>query len=98
MFTLKKGIPLLEIDLFSGVVNRPWPHSSQTNQHKFSRSFSNEFQAPVSTDLTAPGTVCDWCGQSAERRLTAVGGRMHNQTGAFCSPCGQLFLEKIVNS
>jgi hypothetical protein len=98
MITLTKEITQLEAELLSCVTNRPRPHGSHTNLHKSSRPFSNEFQAPFATDLTPAGSVCDWCGQTAERRLTALGGSWHDKTGVFCSPCGQLFQEKIVNS
>jgi hypothetical protein len=98
MFTLTKELPPLDVELVSCVINRPRAQSSHTNLHKPSRVFSNEFQAPVATDLTSPDAVCDWCGQTAERRFTALGGSQHNRTGVFCSPCGQRFIEKIVNS
>jgi hypothetical protein len=98
MITLEKELSQLEADLLSCVINRSRSHGSHTNRHKSSRPFSNEFQAPVSADLVPPDSVCDWCGQTAERQLTAIGGSFHNRTGAFCSPCGQLFLEKVVNS
>jgi hypothetical protein len=95
---LEKELPQLEIDLLSCLINSHRLYGSHTNLHKSSRAFSNEFQAPVATDLVSPGSVCDWCGQSAERRYTALGGSMHDTTGVFCSPCGQLFTDKIVNS
>jgi hypothetical protein len=98
MVTLTKERFQLEVELLSCVINRPRPHGSHTNQHKAAWPCSNEFQASVVTDLTSPGTVCDWCDQTAEQRLTALGGSWHNKTGVFCSPCGQLFLEKVVNS
>lgn len=94
MVTLTKELSSLERELLSCVINRLWPHG---NLPKSERLFSNEFQAPVATDLVSPDTVCDWCGQTAERRLTVLGGSSHNKTGAFCSPCGQLFLEKKDN-
>jgi hypothetical protein len=98
MITLTQELSQLEVELLSCVINRPRPHGSHTNLHKSSRPFSNEFHAPVTTDLTPSGSVCDWCGQAAERQHTAIGGSWHNKTGAFCSPCGQRFLEKVVNS
>jgi hypothetical protein len=96
--TLTKELSQLEVELLSCVINRPRLRGSHTNLRKSSRSFSDEFRASVTSDLVASGCVCDWCGQTAERRLTAIGGSFHNKTGAFCSPCGQRFSEKIVNS
>jgi len=98
MVTLTKELPQLEVEWLSGAINGPQLHGCQTNLHRSERLFSNEFQAPVATDLIPPDAVCDWCGQTAERRLTVLGGSWHNKTSVFCHPCGQLFLEKIVNS
>ena len=95
--TLTKELSSLERELLDCVINRPWAHDSKPKQLKSERPCSHEFQAHVTTDLVSPETVCDWCGQTAERRFTAIGGSSHNKTGAFCSPCGQLFLEKTVN-
>jgi hypothetical protein len=68
MVTLTKERSQLEVELLSCVINRSWSHGSHTNQHKSTWPCSNEFQAPVATDLAPPGTVCDWCGQTAEQR------------------------------
>ena len=98
MVTLTKELPSLDVELLSFVINRPRPHRGHTHLDKPSRAFADEFQAPVITDLPSPDAVCDWCGRTAERRLTALGGSLHNMTGVFCHPCGQLFTEKVVNS
>lgn len=97
MIRLTKELSPLQRELLSCVINRPWPYENQTNLPKSEGPFSSEFQSPVATDLVSPDTVCDWCGQTAERRFTALGGNSHNKTGAFCSPCGQLFLDKTVS-
>jgi hypothetical protein len=72
MITLTQKLSQLEVELLSCVINRPRPHGSHTNLHKSSRPFSNEFHAPVATNLAPPGSVCGWCGQIAERRLTPL--------------------------
>lgn len=98
MITLTKELSQLNIELLCCVIDRPRSNRSHTNLHKSSRPHSNEFQASVTTDLTSPDSVCGWCGQTAERRLTVLGGSWHNKTGVFCSPCGQRFTEKVAHS
>jgi hypothetical protein len=56
----------------------------------------NEFHRPIAVDFTPPGRVCEWCGQPAERQLTAIGGSYHNRNGAFCRLCGEKFLECVI--
>ncbi len=58
----------------------------------------NEFSRPISADLAPPGSVCEWCGNSAEQQLTAIGGTYHNESGLFCHSCGEQFLQGVVNS
>jgi hypothetical protein len=58
----------------------------------------NEFHRPISADFAPRGSVCEWCGQPAERQLTAIGGTYHNQSGVFCRPCGEKFLETVIHS
>jgi hypothetical protein len=55
----------------------------------------NEFQRPISVDFVPCGRVCEWCGQPAERQLTAIGGIYHNRSGVFCDQCGEQFLENV---
>ena len=52
----------------------------------------NEFQQPIAVDFAPRGRVCEWCGQPAERQLTAIGGNHHNRSGIFCCLCGEKFL------
>jgi len=63
------------------------------NQMKY-----NEFNSPISVDFVPHGCVCGWCGQPAERQLTAIGGLYHNQSGVFCCSCGEHFSEIVINS
>jgi ribosomal protein L37E len=58
----------------------------------------NEFRRPVSVDFAPRGSVCEWCGQPAERQLTAIGGTFHNESGIFCRACGEQFSEAVINS
>lgn len=59
---------------------------------------SNEFRRPVSVDFAPRGSACEWCGKPAERQLTAIGGSFHNESGVFCSPCGEKFSLAVSNS
>ena len=59
---------------------------------------TNEFRRPVSVDFAPRGSICEWCGKLAERQLTAIGGSYHNESGMFCTPCGEKFSQVIVNS
>ena len=59
----------------------------------------NEFLRPFSVDSAPRGSLCEWCGKPAEKQLTAIGGSYHNESGLFCSPCGEQFtLAVIANS
>jgi hypothetical protein len=58
----------------------------------------NEFQRPVSVDFAPQGSHCEWCGKPAERQLTAVGGSHHNESGAFCRPCGEQFTKGVADA
>ena len=58
----------------------------------------NEFHRPIAADFAPSGSVCEWCGQPAERQLTAIGGRYHNQSGVFSHSCGEKFLETVIHS
>jgi hypothetical protein len=58
----------------------------------------NEFRRPVSVDYVPRGSVCEWCGKPAEKQLTAIGGRYHNESGMFCKPCGEQFAQAVINS
>lgn len=59
---------------------------------------TNEFQRPVSVDFAPHGSRCEWCGQVAERQLTAIGGTYHNESGAFCRSCGDMFAQGVANA
>lgn len=58
----------------------------------------NEFHRPVSIDSAPRGSLCEWCGKPAEKQLTAIGGRYHNESGAFCRECGEQFEQTVLNS
>jgi len=59
---------------------------------------NHEFRRPVSVDYAPRGSVCEWCGKPAERQLTAIGGRHHNEGGLFCAPCGDDFARVVANA
>ncbi|HEX4208590.1 MAG TPA: hypothetical protein VHZ51_31175 [Ktedonobacteraceae bacterium] len=58
----------------------------------------NEFHRPVSSDSAPRGSHCEWCGKPAEKQLTAIGGRYHNESGMFCRDCGDQFSQAVINS
>jgi len=59
---------------------------------------NNEFRRPVSVDFAPRGSRCEWCGQPAEKQLTAIGGAYHNESGLFCRPCGEQFSAAVINA
>jgi hypothetical protein len=59
---------------------------------------TNEFTRLVSVDFAPRGSVCEWCGNLAERQLTAIGGILHNRRGVFCRSCGEKFAKKVANA
>lgn len=59
---------------------------------------TNEFFRPVSVDFAPRGSACEWCGDPAERSLTAIGGTLHNESGLFCLPCGEKFSQAVIAS
>ena len=59
---------------------------------------NNEFRRPFSVDFAPQGSRCEWCGSLAERRLTAIGGSYHNESGIFCHDCGEQFVQVVVNA
>ena len=58
----------------------------------------NEFRSPISVDVAPRGSRCEWCGNPADRQLTAIGGNYHNDGGLFCRECGEKFIEAVLNS
>jgi hypothetical protein len=60
--------------------------------------FMNEFRRPISVDFAPRGSSCEWCGKAAEKQLTAIGGKYHNESGLFCRECGEKFAEAVINS
>lgn len=59
---------------------------------------SNEFRRPVSVDFAPRGSRCEWCGEPAEKQLTAIGGKYHNEGGLFCRECGEKFTNYVANA
>lgn len=59
---------------------------------------SNEFRRPVSVDFAPRGSRCEWCGELAEKQLTAIGGKYHNEGGLFCRDCGEKFTSFVANA
>ena len=58
----------------------------------------NEARRSIATDFVPRGSLCEWCGEPAERHLTAIGGAFHNEGGRFCRPCGEQFSQIVINS
>jgi hypothetical protein len=59
---------------------------------------SHEFCRPFSFDGAPGGRRCEWCGEPAEKHVTAIGGTHHNQGGFFCCSCGETFCAIIANA
>ena len=59
---------------------------------------NNEFRRPVSVDSAPRGSRCEWCGNPAEKQLTAIGGSFHNESGLFCLDCGEKFELAVANA
>ena len=57
---------------------------------------TNEFLRPISVDSAPRGSRCEWCGNPAEKQLTAIGGISHNEGGLFCRPCGEQFSLAVI--
>ncbi len=58
----------------------------------------NEFRRSVSTDTAPRGSLCEWCGKSADFQLTAIGGASHNDSGLFCRECGAMFAHTVAQA
>jgi hypothetical protein len=56
---------------------------------------NNEFRRPVSIDSAPRGSRCEWCGEPADKQLTAIGGSYHNESGLFCRSCGDKFTQAV---
>lgn len=59
---------------------------------------TNDFYQAISIDFAPHSSTCEWCGKSADERLTAIGGIYHNKGGFFCRSCGEEFTRLILNS
>ena len=59
---------------------------------------TNEFLRPISVDSAPRGSRCEWCGNPAEKQLTAIGGISHNEGGLFCRPCGEQFSLAVITN
>jgi hypothetical protein len=59
---------------------------------------NNEFHRPYSVDFAPRGSRCEWCGNPAERQLTAIGGSFHNDGALFCRDCGEKFALAVTNA
>lgn len=53
------------------------------------------FDNSIVTDFAPHGSLCQWCGKPAVQQLTALGGLRHNESGFFCSLCGEEFARAV---
>lgn len=60
--------------------------------------FNHDFYQPVSVEEAPPAHRCEWCGEPAVYRLTALGGARHNEAGFFCRECGEAFIRIAADS
>jgi hypothetical protein len=56
------------------------------------------FDSSIVTDFAPRGSLCEWCGKPAVQQLTALGGPRHNESGFFCSSCGEEFACAVAES
>jgi transposase-like protein len=61
-------------------------------------NIENEFRQPLSIDEAPEGSVCEWCGKPAEHQFTALGGKLHNESGFLCRTCGDEFVRAVASS
>ena len=73
-------------------------HRAHTPGEYHMLNIENEFRQPLSIDDAPQGSVCEWCGKPAKHQLTALGGKNHNQSGLFCSTCGEAFVCAVASS
>lgn len=59
---------------------------------------NNGFDSSIVKDFAPRGSLCEWCQQSAVQQLTVIGGIFHNESGYFCSLCGEEFARKVAAS
>lgn len=58
----------------------------------------NEFHRPISAETVPHGRTCEWCSEPAEQQMTVQGGTHHNQSGIFCSSCGEHFVQMVTKA
>jgi hypothetical protein len=61
-------------------------------------NIENEFRQPLSIVEAPEGAVCEWCGKPAKHQFTALGGKLHNESGLFCRICGEAFVCAVASS
>ena len=59
---------------------------------------NTSFDSPIVTDFAPRGSLCEWCQQPAVQQLTVIGGIFHNESGYFCSLCGEEFAHTVTAS
>ena len=59
---------------------------------------NNAFDSSIVTDFAPRGSLCEWCQQPAVQQLTIIGGIFHNESGYFCSLCGEEFARTVAAS
>jgi hypothetical protein len=52
---------------------------------------NNDFDSSIVTDFVPHGSLCEWCQKPTVQQLTVIGGIFHNESGFFCSFCGEKF-------
>jgi hypothetical protein len=58
---------------------------------------NNGFDSSIVTDFAPYGSLCEWCQQPAVQQLTVIGGIFHNESGYFCSLCGEEFARTVAS-
>lgn len=58
---------------------------------------NNGFDSSIVTDFAPRGSLCEWCQQPAVQQFTVIGGIFHNESGYFCSLCGEEFARTVAS-
>ncbi len=61
-------------------------------------NIENEFRQPLSIDEAPKGSVCQWCGKSAEHKFIVLSGKCQNEIGLFCCACSDEFVRDVASS
>src|SRR5947209_8114030 len=71
---------------------------SSSIEHEENIMRHTDFNSAIVTDFAPSSSLCEWCQQPAVHQLTVIGGIFHNESGYFCSLCGEEFARTVAAS